>query len=171
MNKKEQIKMAQKWLHETFGKDEKYAMEEMTYSGKGLAYLRIFPNKKDGKELFFYDADALERQFVPIDDNNRCVFNLDFFAQNLSNEQEVRNLLLSFLGDPVYTYWFYEDETETLVYESLEELLEDQGLSVTPSMQDVSLLLTVDGFSLFIDGALIYAEEMPEEEFLEMPEV
>ena len=171
MNKKEQIKMAQKWLHETFGKDEKYAMEEMTYSGKGLAYLRIFPNKKDGKELFFYDADVLERQFVPIDDNNRCVFNLDFFAQNLSNEQEVRNLLLSFLGDPVYTYWFYEDETETLVYESLEELLEDQGLSVTPSMQDVSLLLTVDGFSLFIDGALIYAEEMPEEEFLEMPEV
>lgn len=103
MNKKEQIKMAQKWLHETFGKDDKYAMEEMTYSGKGLAYLRIFPNKKDGKELFFYDADVLERQFVPIDDNSRCVFNLDFFAQNLSNEQEVRNLLLSFLGDPVYT--------------------------------------------------------------------
>ena len=171
MNKKEQIKMAQKWLHETFGKDEKYAMEEMTYSGKGLAYLRIFPNKKDGKELFFYDADVLERQFVPIDDNSRCVFNLDFFAQNLSNEQEVRNLLLSFLGDPVYIYWFYEDETETLVYESLEELLEDQGLSATPSMQDVSLLLAVDGFSLFIEGALIYAKEMPEEEFLEMPEV
>lgn len=171
MNKKEQIKMAQKWLHETFGKDEKYAMEEMTYSGKGLSYLRIFPNKKDGKELFFYDADVLERQFVPIDDNNRCVFNLDFFAQNLSNEREVRNLLLSFLGDPVYTYWFCEGETETLVYESLEELLEGQGLSVTPSMQDISLLLAVDGFSLFIDGALIYAEEMPEEEFLEMPEV
>ena len=79
--------------------------------------------------------------------------------------------MLSFLGDPVYTYWFYEDETETLVYESLEELLEDQGLSVTPSMQDVSLLLAVDGFSLFVEGALIYAKEMPEEEFLEMPEV
>lgn len=136
--------------------EKNFEVRKVIKNGK-LSYMQVYPKSPNGKELFIYNKNNIDKQYILIDDERTASFSIQSINDAKLNGVDVDACLLEMLGEPLIEYYVAKTKDKIYYYEDLKELMDknDVNLSI-----DVLYTVISNGFSIVDGDTKIYLKEM-----------